>query len=84
MIWTDHPNLDSQPLKITLILQQTVIFGINMCRKNFLKLDFTSKCCFFIFFLETEAKNTGYISHVSECIKIIKCGYNGVFEEKIS
>ena len=52
--------------------------------KNFLKLDFTSKSYFFIFFLETEAKNNGYNSHVSECIKIIKCGYNGIFEEKIS
>ena len=27
-------------------------------------------------------KNTGFISHVFECIKVIKCGYNSVFEEK--
>ena len=41
------------------------------------------KILLYLFFFETEVKNSGYNSHVSEYIKSIKCGYNGVFEEKI-
>ena len=56
-----------------------------MCQEKLLKTKFHyEKLLLYYFFLETEAKNNRYNSHVSECIKIIKCGYNGVFEEKIS
>ena len=55
-----------------------------MCRKKLLKTRFHfEKLLLYFFSLETEAKYTGYNALVSECIKIIKCGYNGVFEEKI-
>ena len=29
-------------------------------------------------------ENIGYISNVFECIKVIKCGCNGAFEDNIS
>ena len=55
-----------------------------MCREKLLKTRFHfEKLILYFFSLEAEAKNTRYNSLVSECIKIIKCVYNGVFEEKI-